>query len=92
MSRLDDIHARRGAASGVVQEIVAAGARRLAALGRSLSRRKEIYDLGRLDDRALADMGLTRSDVVEASRWSLWGEPAGRLAELGDGRRGPRLG
>ena len=90
MERHDDMHIRGAAALTVWQALTAAGARKAAALGRTLSRRKAVFDLSRLDDRDLADMGLTRSDVVVASRWSLWGEPTGRLAEFGEGR-GPRL-
>lgn len=56
----------------------------------SLMRRREIYDLSRLDDRMLADMGVTRGDLAEASRWSLWGDPGDRLTELASERRAAR--
>jgi uncharacterized protein YjiS (DUF1127 family) len=64
--------------------------RRFKAFGASLTRRKAIYDLSRLDDRLLADMGLTRSDLQAASRWSLWGDPTDRLAEAAEERRAAR--
>lgn len=56
----------------------------------SLSRRKAIFELGRLDDRMLADMGLTRADLHEASRWSMWGDPSDRLAQVAEERRAKR--
>ncbi|GLK67706.1 DUF1127 domain-containing protein [Hansschlegelia plantiphila] len=59
----------------------------LRAFGASLTRRKMVEDLGRLDDRMLSDLGLTRSDLHEASRWSLWGDPTDRLNELAEERR-----
>lgn len=68
----------------------AAALRRFKAFGASLTRRKAIYDLSRLDDRLLADMGLTRSDLQTASRWSLWGDPTDRLAEVAEERRAAR--
>lgn len=92
MNRHDDTPGRDAAFSGVWRAMIAMGARGVATLGRTLARRKEAFDLSRLDDRDLSDMGLTRSDLAEASRWSLWGEPTGRLAELGEGRRRSRLG
>jgi uncharacterized protein YjiS (DUF1127 family) len=62
-------------------------ARRFKAFGASLTRRRAIHDLSRLDDRMLADMGLTRSDLQAASRWSLWGDPTDRLAGVAEERR-----
>jgi uncharacterized protein YjiS (DUF1127 family) len=60
------------------------------AVGVSLSRRKAIQSLGELDDRMLADMGLTRSDLRVAAQWSLWADPTDRLAELAEERRDAR--
>lgn len=56
------------------------------AFAKTLTRRKAIYDLSRLDDRMLADMGVTRGDLHEASRWSLWGADD-RLTKLAEERR-----
>lgn len=92
MPDLDHKIIERAGATDFWLGVVAEASRRIVAVGRTLARRKAVFDLGRLDDRALSDMGLTRSDLAEGSRWSLWGEPAGRLTELSNGRRAPRLG
>ncbi|MDR4308501.1 DUF1127 domain-containing protein [Chelatococcus sambhunathii] len=63
---------------------------RLKAFGVSLTRRRQIHALSQLDDRMLSDIGVTRSDIEEAARWSLWGDPGERLAELAEGRRAAR--
>jgi len=59
-------------------------------LGVSLVRRKMVADLGRMDDRMLADVGLTRSDLRAAAEWSLWADPTDRLAALAEERRAAR--
>lgn len=56
----------------------------------SLTRRRQIEALGALDDRMLADIGITRADLAEAARWSLWGDPGERLAEIAEERRAAR--
>lgn len=66
------------------------GLARAKAFASTLTRRKAIYDLSRLDDRMLSDMGITRADLAEASRWSLWGDPTDRLAEVAQERRASR--
>lgn len=56
----------------------------------SATRRKAIRDLGQLDDRMLADIGLARGDVAAMDRWSLWGDPTARLESVADERRKAR--
>lgn len=56
----------------------------------SITRRRQIEALGALDDRMLADIGVTRADLEEAARWSLWGDPGERLAEIAEERRAAR--
>lgn len=53
----------------------------------AMTRRKQIEALSRLDDRTLADMGLTRGDLAEAARWSLWDDAGDRLAAVAEERR-----
>ncbi len=66
------------------------GIERVKAFGASLVRRKAIQDLGRLDDRMLADVGLTRGDLQAAARWSLWGDQTDRLSAAAEERRAAR--
>jgi uncharacterized protein YjiS (DUF1127 family) len=63
----------------VAAAIMAAGiaAKRLA---RALKRRGDIAALASFDDRALADIGLTRSDVRDAMAEPLWRDPSALLA------------
>lgn len=56
------------------------------AFAATLVRRKAVADLARMDDHALADMGLTRADIDAVNRWSLWGDPTQRLADAADER------
>lgn len=65
-------------------------AKRIAATFEGMTRRKQVYALSRLDDRALADIGVTRADLQEASRWSLWGDDGERLSALAQERREAR--
>lgn len=59
------------------------------AFGVSLTRRKAVQDLSRLDERMLADMGLSRSDLT-AVEYSLWSDPTERLATIAQARRAAR--
>lgn len=70
--------------------VAASTARRLKAAAVTMTRRKQIEALGGLDDRMLADIGVTRADLAEAARWSLWGDPGERLAQIAEERRAAR--
>lgn len=74
----------------VARAVSAKVAFRLKALAVSMTRRKQIEAMSRLDDRMLADIGVTRADLEEAARWSLWGDPGDRLAEISEERRAAR--
>lgn len=79
--------------SGLFTIARAAGAKvalRLKAFAVSVTRRKQVEAMSRLDDRMLADIGVTRADLEEAARWSLWGDPGDRLAEISEERRAAR--
>lgn len=75
----------------VVKAAFLKAAGHLRALATQMTRRQQVFALGRLDDRMLADIGLTRSDLAAASRWSLWGDPGERLAAISEERRAARL-
>jgi uncharacterized protein YjiS (DUF1127 family) len=65
----------------------AIGARRFA---RVLKRRGDITALASFDDRALADIGLTRSDVRDAMAEPFWRDPSALLASRAAERRAHR--
>jgi uncharacterized protein YjiS (DUF1127 family) len=48
---------------------------------RVLARRRDVAALARLGDRDLADIGLTRSDVIEAADEAVFGSPYEVLAQ-----------
>lgn len=81
---------RRSQPSGFVRAFAVSASRRLKALAVTMTRRKQIEALGGLDDRMLADIGVTRADLAEAARWSLWGDPGERLAQIAEERRAAR--
>jgi uncharacterized protein YjiS (DUF1127 family) len=70
----------------VAAAIMAAGiaAKRIA---QALKRRGDIAALASFDDRALADIGLTRSDVRDAMAEPLWRDPSALLASRAAERR-----
>ena len=66
-------------------------ARALGRLGRALKNRRAANVLAGLDDRMLADIGITRSDLRDAYAEPLWHDPTdvlvGRAAERRTSRR-----
>jgi len=67
----------KAAASLIAQvTLIGAGvALRLKQLARAVERRRSVSTLAGFDDRMLADIGLTRSDVVDAFSSPLWEDP-----------------
>lgn len=62
----------------------------LAGLVRLIRNRRAAFKLARLDDRMLADIGLTRSDLRDAYSESLWRDPTDMLARRVCERRNSR--
>lgn len=54
---------------------------RVVQIGRALKHRRDAMMLANFDDRALADIGLTRSDLRDAYSEPLWSDPTSMLAE-----------
>ncbi len=66
---------------------VVALARRLASLWQAIENRRQIGRLATLDDRHLADIGITRGDVHAALASSLSDDPSDQLCALAGERR-----
>jgi uncharacterized protein YjiS (DUF1127 family) len=64
--------------------------RRLLRLAQALKNRRNANLLTRFDDRMLADIGLTRSDVRDAYAEPLWHDPTDILAHRAAERRARR--
>lgn len=66
----------------------------LKAISRALKNRRDAGLLATMDDRMLADIGLTRSDLRDAYAEPLWRDPTDMLADrVGERRRyRPRRG
>ncbi len=82
------------AGGSAVRALIALGAvakRRLTRLAQALKNRHSANRLNRLDDRMLADIGLTRSDLRDAYAQSLWRDPTDVLARRAAERRISRL-
>ncbi|HLN09456.1 MAG TPA: DUF1127 domain-containing protein [Xanthobacteraceae bacterium] len=61
---------------------------RIRNLGSAIRHRRDVELLARFDDRMLADVGLTRSDVRYALSEPFWRDP-GRVLMCRAGERGP---
>jgi uncharacterized protein YjiS (DUF1127 family) len=57
----------------------------------ALRRRADVAVLAGFDDRMLADIGLTRSDVRDAFSEPLWRDPSTLLAQRAAERRSSRI-
>jgi uncharacterized protein YjiS (DUF1127 family) len=68
-----------------------AAMRRLMRLAQALKNRRKANLLTRFDDRMLADIGLTRSDVRDAYAEPLWHDPTDILARRAAERRTRRV-
>ena len=64
--------------------------RRLAQFGRAMRNRRVAANLAGLDDRMLADIGITRSDLRDAYAEPLWHDPTDVLAWRASERRRKR--
>jgi len=67
--------------------LTGAARRRLARLVQTLKNRRSAQRLNNADDRMLADIGLTRSDLRDAYAQSLWRDPTDVLARRAAERR-----
>jgi uncharacterized protein YjiS (DUF1127 family) len=65
-------------------------ARAIRRLVRALKNRRDAHRLAGLDDRMLADIGLTRSDLHDAYSEPLWHDPTDVLVQRAAERRGSR--
>ena len=65
-------------------------AARVRQIVRAAKNRHAARMLGKLDDRMLADIGLTRSDLRDAYAGSPWQDPTDMLAQRAAERRGSR--
>ncbi len=77
----------------VFASVIAAVATGLRAIARAMKNRRDATMLAGMDDRMLADIGLTRSDLRDAYAEPLWRDPTDVLAgRARDKRRyrGPR--
>jgi uncharacterized protein YjiS (DUF1127 family) len=74
----------------VVRELGTATVRGLVRMGRAIRNRHSAAMLARLDDRMLADIGITRSDLRDAYSEPLWQDPTDVLAQRARERRSNR--
>ena len=83
----------QSAATPLARVLLAAGGRvahRLKKILRALRNRRYAGQLAGLDDRMLADIGLTRSDLRDAYAEPLWHDPTDVLARRACERRSSR--
>lgn len=67
--------------------VAASATVRAAGLARAFRHRNDMQILARLDDRMLADIGLTRGDVRDAAAEPLWRDPTAILVRRSRERR-----
>jgi uncharacterized protein YjiS (DUF1127 family) len=77
-------------AIGAIRTLAAHAAGPFRRLVRALKNRRDAHRLASLDDRMLADIGLTRGDLQDAYAEPLWQDPTDVLAERVAERRGSR--
>jgi uncharacterized protein YjiS (DUF1127 family) len=78
------------AASSVLRRALAEVGERLGALAMVLAHRRAAVTLAELDPHLLRDIGLTRSDVIEAIERPMREDPTAHLADLVRERRSSR--
>src|ERR1043166_4611771 len=71
----------------VLAALAARAMRKPKRVGRALKNRHHAMALARLDDRMLADIGLTRADLRDAYSDPLWKDPTETLVRRADERR-----
>lgn len=81
------LHRSAGSLSTALTIVRDAGLAAAAALNAVVNRYEAGRALARLDDRMLADIGLTRTDVGAAFSEPLWRDPTRRLAVIAVERR-----
>ncbi|MGH6742838.1 MAG: DUF1127 domain-containing protein [Bradyrhizobium sp.] len=82
------------AGAPLVRALTALGARAgqgLRRLGKRIQNRRDATRLAELDERMLADLGLTRSDLRDAYAEPLWRDPTDVLARRSVERHSGRL-
>ena len=71
----------------MVQSVVGIVTARLRALAQTVKNRRDAAILTGLDDRMLADIGLTRGDLRDAYSEPVWRDPTAILVDRGQERR-----
>jgi uncharacterized protein YjiS (DUF1127 family) len=66
---------------------IGAGAKAVGGIGRAMERRRTLNELAGLDDHMLSDIGLTRSDLRDATAAPLLSDPTLALAQRASERR-----
>jgi len=86
MSIYADTHAAPHFA-GIVNAVAGIVVARLRQVGQILKNRRDANTLAGLDERMLADIGLTRGDVRDAFSLSVWSDPTAVLVSRVNERR-----
>lgn len=75
---------------GFISDLAAQVRRRVACMLAGWKHRKGLAMLARFDDRALADIGLTRADLYDALAQRIWDDPTTMLERRRTARRSSR--